>query len=329
MPAPKLTLVVIAGAVCVAAAAAGGFLAGRSAPVPSPTPSTVSTGQEVASDRQDPGGPATTLAAPPTAAAPASVPPPVAPRTPVPQASSERAASRGPETAPVTAPTPRSDSARTDTAPDTAPAFAAATTAAAASTAPIVTPVPALPAAAPTAVAASPAFEELIVSTGTVIGLRNETPLSSESADVEDRVDARVTRDVRVNGRVVIPSGTRAIGAVTAVVRGGKVRGDAASLSLRFHTLVLGDGTRLRIATDAVSRVGDAPSETASRRIGGGAVAGALLGALTGGRKGALAGAATGAATGAVVTPRSEAELPAGAELSVRTQSPVAVLVTP
>lgn len=328
MPAPKLTLVVIAGAVCIAAAAAGGFLAGRSAPIPPPTPDSAPLAHEAASERQEAGAPASTPAPAPTAAAPASVPSSAAPSPSVPQASSGRAASRGSNTAPVTAPTPRAEPARTETVPDLVPTTAAATPAAAASTAPPVAPVPAAAAAAPTA-AASPAFEELVVSTGTVIGLRNDTPLSSESAEVEDRVDARVTRDVRVNGRVVIPSGTRAIGAVTAVVRGGKVRGDAASLSLRFHTLVLGDGTRLRIATDAISRVGEAPSETASRRIGGGAVAGALLGALTGGRKGALAGAATGAATGAVVAPRSEAELPAGAELSVRVQSPVAVLVTP
>ena len=42
-----------------------------------------------------------------------------------------------------------------------------------------------------------------------VIGLQIETSVSSETARVEDRVDARVTRDVTVNGRVAIPAGAR------------------------------------------------------------------------------------------------------------------------
>ena len=54
----------------------------------------------------------------------------------------------------------------------------------------------------------------------------------------EDRVEARVTRDVKVSDRVAIPAGSRVIGAVTVVERGGKFK-DAARLCFRFHTLVL------------------------------------------------------------------------------------------
>ena len=50
-------------------------------------------------------------------------------------------------------------------------------------------------------------FEELVIARRFVIGLQTENRISSETARVEDRVDARVTRDVRVGDRVAIPAG--------------------------------------------------------------------------------------------------------------------------
>ena len=79
---------------------------------------------------------------------------------------------------------------------------------------------------------------ELEVPSTSVIGLRIETPLSTETAHLEDRVEARVMRDLTVDGRTAIPAGTRALGAVTMVERGGKVK-ERARLGVRFHTLVL------------------------------------------------------------------------------------------
>ena len=64
-----------------------------------------------------------------------------------------------------------------------------------------------------------------------VIGLQTETTLSSERARVEDRVEARVVRDVRAGGRVAVPAGSRVLGSVVIVERGGKMR-DRARLGL-------------------------------------------------------------------------------------------------
>ena len=89
----------------------------------------------------------------------------------------------------------------------------------------------------------APQFEEVVLPTSSVIGLQVETALSSERARIEDRVEARVTRDVVADGRVAIPAGSRVIGSVTLVDRGGKVK-ERARLGIRFHTLVLADGTR-------------------------------------------------------------------------------------
>ena len=172
-------------------------------------------------------------------------------------------------------------------------------------------------------------FQELVVAADSVIGLQTETTLSSERARIEDRVEARVARDVRVGGRVAIPAGSRALGSVVVVERGGKLK-ERARLGIRFHTLALADGTRLPISTETIYRYGDAPGDASAKKIGGGAVAGAILGAIIGGGKGAAIGATAGAAGGGAVVmngDRSEAVFQSGAEVTARIVSPVTVTI--
>jgi len=53
-------------------------------------------------------------------------------------------------------------------------------------------------------------FEELTVVADSVIGLQAQTTVTSEQARIEDRVEARVSRDVRVHVEAVSArSGTR------------------------------------------------------------------------------------------------------------------------
>ena len=170
-------------------------------------------------------------------------------------------------------------------------------------------------------------FEELVVSSDSVIGFQTETRVSSETARVEDRVEGRVTRDVRVGGRVAIPAGTKIIGSVMQVERGGKVK-EKAHLGIRFHTLVLADGTKLPISTEMISRDGESPKSSSSQKIGGAAVGGAILGAILGGGKGMAIGAAVGAGAGGAAvaaSDRSTATLPAGTAMTVRILQPVTV----
>ena len=199
--------------------------------------------------------------------------------------------------------------------------------------APVATPVPAADNAPEPArtyeppAAVEPQFEEVIVPASSVIGLQVTTALSSERTQVEDRVDARVTRDVLSAGRVAIPAGSRVIGSVTLVERGGKVK-ERARLGVRFHTLVLADGSELALRTEGIFREGDAPSGESARKIGGAAVGGAILGAILGGGKGAAIGGATGAAggTAAVMSGgRNPATLSSGTVVNVRLTAPLAV----
>jgi hypothetical protein len=145
-----------------------------------------------------------------------------------------------------------------------------------------------------------PQFEEVVLPTASVMGLEIETALSSERTRVEDRVDAKVTRDVMADGHVAIPAGSRVIGSVTVVERGGKVK-QPAKLGVRFHTLVLADGREVSLHTEPIYREGESPASDSARKIGGAAVGGAILGAIIGGGKGAMIGGATGAAGGSAV----------------------------
>ena len=175
----------------------------------------------------------------------------------------------------------------------------------------------------------APEFVDLTVPADAVLGLQIERTVSSELARVEDRVDARVTRDVRVADRVAIPAGSTVRGSVSEVDRGGRMKGKA-RLAIKFHTIVLADGTQVPLKTDAVVREGQSPGGESAAKVGGAAIGGAILGAILGGGKGAAIGGAVGAGAGtaaAMTNDRNPATLPAGTTVTVRMQAPVTVTV--
>jgi hypothetical protein len=174
-----------------------------------------------------------------------------------------------------------------------------------------------------------PQFEQLVLPAASVIGLQMESSLSSERARVEDRVEARVTRDVMSGGRVAIPAGARVIGSVTLVDKGGKVK-TPARLGIRFHTLILSDGTEVALNTEPFYREGESPAGSSSKKIGGAAVGGAILGAILGGGKGAAIGGATGAAGGTAVVmagDRSVVNVPPGTIVNAKLTAPATITV--
>lgn len=174
-----------------------------------------------------------------------------------------------------------------------------------------------------------PQFEEVILPASSVVGLQLETSLSSERARVEDRVDARVSRDVMAAGRVAIPVGARVIGSVIEVDKGGKVK-TPAHIGIRFHTLVLADGSEVPLRTEAIYRDAESPAGTSARKIGGAAVAGAILGGIMGGGKGAAVGAATGAGGGTASVmsgDRTVVNIPSGMFVNAKLSAPATITV--
>ena len=175
----------------------------------------------------------------------------------------------------------------------------------------------------------APEFVDLTVPSDAVLGLQIERTVSSELARLEDKVDARVTRDVRVADRIAIPAGSTVRGSVTEVDKGGRMKGRA-RLAIRFHTIVLADGTLLALKTDPVVREGQSPSGESAAKVGGAAIGGAILGAILGGGKGAAIGGAVGAGAGtaaAMTNDRNPATLTAGTTVTVRMMAPVTVTV--
>jgi len=171
--------------------------------------------------------------------------------------------------------------------------------------------------------------DEVILPMDSVIGIRMDGAVSTETAKIEDRITAHVSRDVTVNGRVAIPAGTKLEGNVTLVERGGKFK-DRPRLGVRFTTLILADNVRVPIQTETIFRVGDSPTPEATAKIGGSAVVGTLLGAVIGGKKGAAIGTAAGAAGGTVAVMKSdqnETGLANNTPLTVRLTSPLTLLI--
>ena len=247
-------------------------------------------------------------------------------------------AAKARETAAPRRPAPVTRSARTATPVERTVPFGNGAPAAPspAPAAPVVTPAPPITVAeAPRPIEPQPAapavpqFEEVIVPAASVIGLQLESTLSSERARVEDRVDARVTRDVLAAGRVAIPAGSRVLGSVTLVDRGGKVK-ERARLGVRFHTLILTDGSEVPLQTEAIYRDGESPAGDSAKKIGVAAVGGAILGGILGGKKGAAIGGATGAGAGTAAVmsgDRQAAQLRGGEIVTARLSSPATITV--
>jgi len=308
---------------CVTGAAAGAYLARHGAAEPA-----------VASSP----APASAAANTPAPSTPSLVETQTAPTVPTTRQTPAEAEPEKPAPEPAARPVDKPKSTRTDR-PSTdraVPLPEARTDTPAPLPAPL--PVPAQEPAAPAEAsrpepqpepARVPQYDEVVLPTSSVIGLQVETSLSSERARVEDRVEARVTRDVVANGRVAIPAGSRVLGSVTLVDRGGKLK-DRARLGIRFHTLVLADGDEVQLSTEPFYRDGESPAGDSAKKIGGAAAVGAIIGGIIGGGKGAVIGGSTGAGAGTAATmagDRNPATLASGSIVTVRLSSPVTIEV--
>jgi hypothetical protein len=182
---------------------------------------------------------------------------------------------------------------------------------------------PARPAAPP-----KPRFKEVSAPAGTELALELTTPLSTETAQVETPVAARLRRPVVVDGLTVFPAGTVFHGNVTEVERAGRVRGRS-HLAFRFTEAEI-DGQRDQARTNTVSFEGEATKSEDATKVGAGAGIGAVIGGIIGGGSGAAKGAAIGGAAGAgtvLATRGRDVVLPAGSEVHTTLSSSFEVRV--
>jgi hypothetical protein len=164
------------------------------------------------------------------------------------------------------------------------------------------------------------------VPAGTTLPLELTTAVSSETAQIEMPVSARLRQDVVVDGVTALPSGAVLRGEVIDVDRAGRVQGRA-RLGLRFTSVTIGN-TREDLRTNPVTFEGEASKGEDATKIGAGAGIGAVIGGIVGGGSGAAKGAAIGGAagTGAVLATRGkEIELPAGTDITATLASAIDV----
>lgn len=191
----------------------------------------------------------------------------------------------------------------------------------------------------------SVALADHFVTSGTIVPLRMNTSLSSNSARVGQSWSATVFQDVLVSNQLVIPRGSTVEGHVISVDDADRFNGSG-KIAIDFDRIVFPNGQRLenidamltsldpqiRAQIDNENRI-QGKSSTFKRNvyfIGGGAGAGALIGAIAGGGKGAGIGAGAGAVAGLLLSALNkgkDVEIPAGTEFGMELLTQVNVPV--
>jgi hypothetical protein len=161
------------------------------------------------------------------------------------------------------------------------------------------------------------------VPAGTEIDVRLQDSLNSGTAQVEDRFEATTLADVNVNGRVLIPTGSVMRGVVTAVEPATRTN-RTARLTVSFDQVSIGGRAYPMRGTVTQAIEGEGIRGEAGR-VGAGAGVGAIIGGILGGVKGALAGLVIGGGGTIAATEGREVELPQGAVLRVRIDSPLEI----
>ena len=176
---------------------------------------------------------------------------------------------------------------------------------------------------------------------GTPVRIKLETPLSTSSTSKGDSFSGRITQDVKLNDKVVLPVGASLQGQVIRVSEPRRIKGKP-MIQLLPESVTLPNGQKCAInavadtnkingtSVDDEGRIkGPGHTDRDVLEIGAGTGAGAIIGGIAAGGKGSLIGAGIGAG-GTVIhwlTKRNSAALPAGSEINFELSRPMEVSV--
>jgi hypothetical protein len=141
-----------------------------------------------------------------------------------------------------------------------------------------------------------PEYREVTIPAGTALPLAMTSTISSESAQVEAPVSAKLRNAITIDGDTAIPAGAVLRGTVTDVERSGRVQGRA-HVSFVFNEVSMNSG-REDLRTNPLTFEAEATKGEDATKVGVGAVGGAIIGGILGGKKGAGKGAVAGGAAG-------------------------------
>lgn len=179
------------------------------------------------------------------------------------------------------------------------------------------------PQAAPTAPTEVTSGQFGSIPAGQELDVRLQTPLSSGSAQPEQRFETTTVVDVMQNGQVLIPAGAVVRGVVAGVEPATRTD-RAGSLTLSFDQMTVGGRDHpIRAMATQVFESGGIRDEVGT--AGAGAGIGGVIGGVLGGVRGALLGAVIGGGGAILATEGQDIELPAGTLLRLRLDAPVNV----
>ncbi len=161
----------------------------------------------------------------------------------------------------------------------------------------------------------------LEIPSGSEVDARLVTALTSDTAQVEDRVEATTMIDLYSGNDLLVPAGSVITGWVTSVDRASRTDRKG-SLTVEFNRLRINnrsDDIRAFV-TQALESEG---IKGEAGRIGAGSAVGAIIGGILGGVKGAIAGILIGGGGVIAATEGKDVHLPEGTVLRVRFDSPV------
>ncbi|HXZ81970.1 MAG TPA: hypothetical protein VEG30_18720 [Terriglobales bacterium] len=175
---------------------------------------------------------------------------------------------------------------------------------------------------------------------GTALKIKLETPISTATNRRGDRFGGRVTEAVMLNGKTVIPIGASVEGEVMRASQPRRI-GGTPTIDLHPESVTMPDGQTYRINAVIVdtshrpeTKVNDEGEIKGRGRdrmdnieLGAAAGAGAIAGGIISGGKAALIGAGVGATATTVhwLFKRRTAEVPAGTEIVMELDRPMAL----
>ena len=154
------------------------------------------------------------------------------------------------------------------------------------------------------------------IPAGSEVDTRLQTNLDSETAQVEDRVEATTMVDLYQGNDLIVPAGSILEGYVSSVDRASRTdrKGE---MTIMFTKLKMNNRTYdIRAYPTQVLESEGLKGE--AERIGAGAGIGAIIGGILGGVKGAITGILIGGGGVVAATEGKDVELPPGTVLRVR-----------
>lgn len=161
------------------------------------------------------------------------------------------------------------------------------------------------------------------IPAGTDIVATLDSRLDTGNNNSGDAFSARTNNALMVDGRTLLPAGTRINGVIRDVEEAGRVSGRA-SMTLVFEQLVDAQGRTQSLNAVPITVRAASQARGDAEKIAAGTVLGAIVGGATKGKKGAVIGAGTGAGVGTVVmlaTKGKDVELESGHQLNIHTTS--------